>query len=241
MFKTPRARSLIRRILRSISGTCSFAAVVLISIIGTKFRRHSNSLSIRTVPTWKPPRAYRSMMRVMPAAKFFSVRDGVCSAVIRFKPREALTRNGTPFTNMQSTVNVTILCRSKMVAGICTYSMRTGSGARRTVRPITPASSGPKIVLAFLTAVSVTSQLLSMFARTIPRNSRSVGCPIIPWASRAFLASSISRLVKPSMLFWTVSIVSWRRHSATSPSSSLMSRYGIPRELFRTTTSPWFV
>ncbi len=241
VFKIPLPRSFIRRILRSISGTCSFAAVVFITMIGTRFCRHSNSLSMRIVPTWKPPRAYRSIIRVIPAARFFLVQEGVYSAVNRFNPREALTRNGTPFTNIQSTLSVTIRCRSKIVAGICTYLIRTDSGACRTVLPLTPARSGPKIVLAFLTAVSVTLQLLIIFARTIPRNSRSVGCPNIPCASRASFASSISRFVKPSMFDPTVSIVPWMRHSASSASSSRRSRKGIPRELLRTTMLPSLV
>jgi hypothetical protein len=49
---------------------------------------------------------------VMPPAKFLAVRDGVYSAVNRLIPREALARNGTPFTNMQSTHNVKIICWS---------------------------------------------------------------------------------------------------------------------------------
>jgi hypothetical protein len=174
---------------------------MLMAMIGTKFWSLSNSLPIRTVPTWKPPVAYSSMMRLIPAARFFAVQDGECLAVLRLCPLDMLTRSGTPFTNMQSTASVTIQCQSRIILGICTYLIRTGSGGLLTVLPLTPAKLGPKISQAFFTAFLVMLQLDIMFEHIIPRNLQSVGCPNIHCASWAAFASSNSCTVKPSMLF----------------------------------------
>ncbi len=125
---------------------------------------------------------------------------------------------------MQSTASVTIQCRSRIILVICSYSICTGSGGLLTVLPLTPVRSGPKIRSDFFTALSVMTQLDIMFEHTIPRNLQSVGCPNISCALWAAFASSTSRLVKPSMLFQTVLIMSWIRHRATSASTFLRLR-----------------
>jgi hypothetical protein len=52
-------RSFITLIWRSISGTCSLAAVVFRFIYGISSLRHSNPLSMREVSTLKPRLWYR--------------------------------------------------------------------------------------------------------------------------------------------------------------------------------------
>jgi hypothetical protein len=107
---------LIILILRSTSSACSFAAIVFTPRMGTRFESFSNSLLIRTVPTWV------QIMQVMPAASCFAVwdEDEVNSAITKLRPLAMLTRNGTPLTNMTSTANVTSRCYSRTAQGIYT-------------------------------------------------------------------------------------------------------------------------
>jgi hypothetical protein len=90
-------------------------------------------------------------------------------------------------------------------------------------------------------ALAVTLQFKIMFECTIPIESWSVGCPSIPCASCAALASSTSHLVNIAILLRTVLMVSWTKHSNTSASTSFRLRYHMPRSLFCTMISPSFV
>ena len=108
VFRIPLPHFLISRMHFLTSDTCSFAAMVFATKIGTRLLSFSNSLSISTAPTWKPLWNYMFITLVMPTASCFAVQDGVYSAVTRFKPLETLTRNGTLFTNMTSTASVTL-------------------------------------------------------------------------------------------------------------------------------------
>ncbi len=120
VFRMPFPRSLIRWMCLSTSGTFSFAAAVFMTRMGIRTLGFSNLLSISTVPTWNIPRKYRSMMHLMPAASCLAVQDGVCSAINRFMPREMLTRNGTPLTNITSVARVTHWCCTRIALGILT-------------------------------------------------------------------------------------------------------------------------
>ncbi len=140
----------------STSGTYSFTAVVFTTRIGIRTLRFSNLLSISTVPTWNPLYKYRSMMHLMPAAICLAVRDGVCSAVTRFMPHEMLTKNGTLLMSMASTTRITHWCCSRIALGSLTWFAIIDSGGVLMVRPLTPTRLGPKIRLAFCTAVGVT-------------------------------------------------------------------------------------
>ena len=77
-------------------------------------------------------------------------------------------------------------------------------GLTLVVLPLRPATSGPKIRLAFLMEVTVMGRLGNRFKRTMFSKSRGDGRPTIAYTSRASLASLTSRLVNPSTLFLTV-------------------------------------
>ena len=116
----PRVRSLITRIFRSISPTCSLAAGILRTSIGTWSFNFSNSLSMRTVWTVKPARAYTRTIRWISSPSFVAEHFGACSIVIKFMVRETETKNGTELTNITSTANVTFLLMSMIALGIST-------------------------------------------------------------------------------------------------------------------------
>ena len=113
-----RARSLITRIFRSISPTCSLAAVVLRVTFGIRVLRHSNSWSIREVCTMKPAVPYIVMTLFSVLTSRLAVRDGKYSMVTKLIPLEEVTKNGKPLTNITSATNVTYLCSWTKSRGI---------------------------------------------------------------------------------------------------------------------------
>merc|ERR1712086_1128761 len=101
--------SLTTRIRRSMSPTCSLAAVVLISTRGTKSLTGSNSLSIMHKRTTNPPRAYKNSTFLRELASCLTVRLGRNSTVVNFIFLEYVTKNGPPATNITSPPIVTNL------------------------------------------------------------------------------------------------------------------------------------
>jgi hypothetical protein len=70
--------------------------------------------------------------------KHLAVLDGKCSIVTKLEPREEVTKNGKPFTNITSATNIMYLCSCTQTRGICTYF---DSNAFR----FCPSRSPPKI------------------------------------------------------------------------------------------------
>jgi hypothetical protein len=70
-------------------------------------RNFLNLLSIRRVPMAKPPHAYKWEICFIFDTRALAVRVGVNSTVIKLRPLDTLTKNGTPFTSIMLTANVT--------------------------------------------------------------------------------------------------------------------------------------
>ena len=73
---------------------------------------------------------------------------------------DVITKKPEPFTNMKSTARVNLPLLSRTDWGISTYYMTNVSEVFLVALPLRDATSGPKIVLALLTASGVTEQLL---------------------------------------------------------------------------------
>jgi len=117
---SPLARSLIVLIPRSASLTCSLAAVVLHSSLGTRSLICSNSPSIRIVPTVNPACAYTWTTRSICLAKLLAVLTGTCSAVINLIRLDTVIRKAVPSTKKTSAARVTTLLCSASEQGIAT-------------------------------------------------------------------------------------------------------------------------
>jgi hypothetical protein len=148
-----RALSLITRICRSISGTCSLAAVVLSVMPRRLSRRHSNSLSISAVCMVNPRCVYISKTFFRELVRLALLRGGTYSEVVNFTPLELVTMKPRPSTNITSAVIVISLFKSSISCGTLTYEVRTGSWVTRTVFPLIEATLGPKFLLAVLMSV----------------------------------------------------------------------------------------
>ena len=80
----PRQHSLTTLIRRSMSPTCSDAAVVLRMTLGTWSVTLLNSLSMRIVLTAKPALAYTVIIRWRRRPRLEAVQRGAYSIVVRF-------------------------------------------------------------------------------------------------------------------------------------------------------------
>jgi hypothetical protein len=138
-------------------------AVVFKLIPGKSSCKHLNYRSINDVCTMKPHTLYRINIFFRDLIRLCSLRFGICSAVIIFIFLETLIINGSPFTNMISAANVTLLFMLMMSSRFCTYSVITDSDERLTVSPFKVSTSGPKILLAFAMQASETGQFLIMY------------------------------------------------------------------------------
>ena len=116
----PLALSLIVLIFRSISPTCSLAAVVFSVMFGSSSLSASNSMSIIPVCTMNPPLEYILITRSTLLASCLAVLDGKYSIVIKLIPREEVTKNGKPLTNITSATIVTYLYISIKLRGTFT-------------------------------------------------------------------------------------------------------------------------
>ena len=102
--------SFVRKMGLSISATCSCAAVVLTSSRTTLSPIFSNYISIITRRVTNPPLAYYFTFFIRYLANFSAIQLCTYSQVINMIFNEKVTRNGIPFTNMTSDVEVTNLC-----------------------------------------------------------------------------------------------------------------------------------
>jgi hypothetical protein len=117
-----RAHSLMSRICRSMSGTCSLAAVVLwfTPCPNSSMHRLSNSLSIRAVRVSKPRALYNLTIFNNYFIRFGSDRLETYSIVENFNFRDKLITNGMPLMNNTSAARVTSLFRSMLSFGMAT-------------------------------------------------------------------------------------------------------------------------
>ena len=105
-------RSLITRMARSMSPTCSRAAVVLTGTSRDRSSRGLNSISIKHILTRKPPLLYSRATVSRLACSCVAVRLRRNSIVSSFMPLDRVTKNGRPFTNITSAVRITSRSRS---------------------------------------------------------------------------------------------------------------------------------
>lgn len=128
--------------------------------------------------------------------------------VINFIPRERVTKNGKPFTNITSAVRVTLWICSNNDRAIFTFSGLTAVGRCHTNFLRMLARSGPNMVHTLVMSDTVIGQLLTAFVwLTTYFIAESDGCAIIACTSRALLASSTWRFVYPSKFCLMVSTI----------------------------------
>jgi hypothetical protein len=106
--------------------------------------------------------------------------------------------NGSPYTNIMSTANMTLLFKLIISLGTSTYSAIAPSGVHQTVFPFSVAMSGPNILLAFVMSMGDTGQFVIILDLTIFMKSFGEGYPTRSRTCLAYLAFSNSRLLKPS-------------------------------------------
>ncbi len=176
----PRVRSFIVLIVHSALLTCSLAAVVLHSRLGSRGQIFSNSPSIKIVLTANPARLYTSNTQVMCLLRFVAVLTGTCSAVTNFIRRATVVKNGVPSTKNTSAESVMILFVSTSNHGTDTYSATTGAGVHCTVFPLTLARSGPKMAQALDTSDVEIGQFLSYYCSPSFDSPSRLGSRVAP-------------------------------------------------------------
>ena len=143
--------SLTVLIFRSISPTCSFLAVVLMSSVSSNLGfRHSNSPSMWAAWQIKPARLYNLTISLSPLHSSPAVRRGIYWIVTNRTRRDNEIRNGSPPTNMTSATNVMYLFSSMISRGTLTYSGSARRGFSRTDLPLSCGREGPKITFALV-------------------------------------------------------------------------------------------
>ena len=173
--------SLISLISRSISPTCSLAAVVFVSSRPTRSSTLSNSLSIRANRTINPPFAYNLTIFLRDLASCPAFLLGMYSAVTNFIFLERVTKSGSPHTNMTSAVRVTNLFSLYQSLGILTLSSTPTLllGFRLVAAPFNLSRlCGPRMEEALARSSTVTGQFFRDLVLTIRLNSLSGGHPI---------------------------------------------------------------
>jgi hypothetical protein len=108
---------LITLILRSISFTCSLAAVIFTGISFDSFSSGLNSMSMRHSLTIKPPRGYNLATDSKLLSNCSAVWLGKNSIVFSLMSLECVTKNGKPFANITSAARINISVAQIMQAG----------------------------------------------------------------------------------------------------------------------------
>ena len=224
-------RSLMTRIERSTSPTCSLAAVVLTGTSVDRSSRGLNSMSIRHIFTRNPPLRYSLATASKLAWSCLAIRLGRNSTVISLMPLDRVTKNGKPFTNITSAVRTTSLSRSYICCGIDINSGLNRWGRFLTVFPLIAPLSGPNKARPLVKSAGVKGTLATLLVLTRCFTFSSGGCAIMASASRAPFALVHCSSVRPFIFSRTVSMHATDSMGSTRETCCLglsMSIYDIP-------------
>ena len=153
-------RSFTVRMPHSILPTCSLAAVVFTIALSNLPLIHSNSQSIRSSFTMKPPLEYTLMILVNEFLSCLTLRDGKYLAVYSLISWLRVASNGNPLMNIISATRVTYLWRANKSFGMSRYSISTRVGFFLMVFPLNPAQLGPKVVWALVMSCTLILEFL---------------------------------------------------------------------------------
>ena len=175
---------------RSFSPTCSLSAVVFTSVLTILSETFSNSMSIITTFTKNTFLPYNFTILFRPLLSCIAVQVGIYSAVNITILLDKVIKNGKPFTNITSAVNVTNLWRTWKYLGIGMYSLSTHVGLDLTDFPLIPATFGPNTLFALVMCSSLTGQFSKSFSRAMFLKSASDGWPTLAYNFRAKISAS---------------------------------------------------